>query len=381
MLFTAPELGEPEHRVLEQVQDLKQELRLRLHQPRRWYGSLRRASLARNIQGSNSIEGFDAELDDAAAVELGEETLSTSEETQLALKGYRDAMTFVLQLSNEPRFHYGEQLLKSLHFMMTGYDLENRPGLFRAGAAYVRNDDTGETVYEGANVDDVDALVHELVVQLDTQDGGECPVMVRAAMAHLNLVMIHPFRDGNGRMARCLQTLVLAREQILEPTFCSIEEYLGHNTQAYYDVLAEVGGGYWQPERDARAWVRFTLTAHYRQVKTYLRRIRESEQLWDELENLVARHDLPERTVPVLFDAASGYRVRNATYRAIHRDEISEGVASRDLRALVATDLLLAHGEKRGRYYTRSEELYGVRQRIIDARNPRDDVDPFAQSS
>ena len=52
-------------------------------------------------------------------------------------------------------------------------------------------------------------------------------------MAHLNLAMIHPFSDGNGRLARCLQTLLLAREQIVSPVFSSIEEYLGQNTQAY----------------------------------------------------------------------------------------------------------------------------------------------------
>jgi Fic family protein len=55
--------------------------------------------------------------------------------------------------------------------------------------------------------------------------------LVRGAMAHLNLVMIHPFRDGNGRMARALQTMVLAQDQVVEPTFSSIEEWLGNNTQ------------------------------------------------------------------------------------------------------------------------------------------------------
>ena len=60
-------------------------------------------------------------------------------------------------------------------------------------------------------------------------------------MAHLNLVMIHPFRDGNGRMARALQTMVLAQDQVVEPTFSSIEEWLGNNTQEYYDVLAATG--------------------------------------------------------------------------------------------------------------------------------------------
>jgi len=42
-------------------------------------------------------------------------------------------------------------------------------------------------------------------------------------MAHLNLVMIHPFRDGNSRLARALQTLLLARDAVLDPIFSSIE--------------------------------------------------------------------------------------------------------------------------------------------------------------
>ena len=51
----------------------------------------------------------------------------------------------------------------------------------------------------------------------------QAPVMVRAAMAHINLVMIHPYRDGNGRMARILQSLVLSRDGILAPQFSSVE--------------------------------------------------------------------------------------------------------------------------------------------------------------
>src|SRR5690349_15952412 len=100
MLFDAPELDGAEQRVLLQIDDLKERLRLQLHEPRRWYGSLRRLSFARAIQGSNSIEGYDAVLDDAAAVALGEEPLDANEETRLALEGYRDAMTYVLQLSS-----------------------------------------------------------------------------------------------------------------------------------------------------------------------------------------------------------------------------------------------------------------------------------------
>ena len=52
--------------------------------------------------------------------------------------------------------------------------------------------------------------------------------------------------------------------------------------------------------------------------------------------------------------------------------------ASRDLKQLHEAGLLVAHGEKRGRYYTAADELQEIRRRIVSARDPRDDSDPFA---
>lgn len=375
-LFRPPTLGEPELRVLREVDELRERLRLQLHEPRRWYGSLRRVTMARAIQGSNSIEGFTAKLDDAAAVELGEEPMDADRETTLALEGYRNAMTYVLQLAVETDFEYSEQLLKSLHFMMTSYDLKSRPGRWRQGVIYVRNEATDKVVYEGADIADVHALVDALAAELNSER--DVPALVRAGMAHLNLVMIHPFRDGNGRMARCLQTLVLAREGMLTPVFSSIEEYLGANTQAYYDVLAQVGGGSWQPERDTLPWIRFILTAHLRQARTLLQRVKEIERLWADLERIAQRHKLPERVITALYDAAMGFRVRNATYRATDKDTITENMASRDLRDLVDRGLLVPLGERRGRFYLAGDEVQAARNAIVASRDPRDDSDPFA---
>ena len=227
MLFTAPTLDQRELQVLEDIADLKERLRHQLHEPNRWYGSLRRLSFARAIQGSNSIEGYVAGLDDAAAVAVGEEPLDADEETRLALEGYRRAMTYVLQLAGEEEFAYSTQLFKSLHFMMTDYSLHNRPGRWRAGAIYVRKEETGEIVYEGPDIDRVPGA-DEKPRGIPNGPCGER--VVQAGMAHLNLAMIHPFRDGNGRMARCLQSLVLARGKVLAPVFMSIEEYLGRDT-------------------------------------------------------------------------------------------------------------------------------------------------------
>ncbi|MGH3775858.1 MAG: Fic family protein [Pseudonocardiaceae bacterium] len=376
-----PELGEAEIRVLGLIEDLKTRLRHQLHDPRRWAGSLRRVSLARAIQGSNSIEGYEAGLDDAVDVAAGEEPLDANEETSLALRGYRDAMTYVLQMAeDEDGFLYSSQLLKSLHFMMTSYSLANRPGRWRAGSVYVRNDETGEVVYEGPDIDQVPMLIEELVANLN--EGQELnSSIIKAAMAHLNLVMIHPFRDGNGRMSRCLQSLVLARDGVLSPVFMSIEEYLGRNTQSYYNVLGQVGGGSWQPERDTGPWIRYILTAHLRQARTMLRRVNESERMWSELERIVSTRRLPDRTIMALFDATIGLRVRNATYRSYFDDgteKITEVTASRDLKQLVDADLLEPRGERRGRYYVARPELANIRKMVISMRDKRDDSDPFA---
>jgi len=216
---------------------------------------------------------------------------------------------------------------------------------------------------------------------VDTLREDDSPTLVRAAMAHLNLVMIHPFRDGNGRMARCLQTLVIARDRINAPVFSSVEEYLGRNTQAYYDVLAAVGQGGWHPEHDARPWIRFMLRAHYRQAKTHLRRIEEIERLYAECSELAAAHRLPERCAAGLSDIALGLRLRRNSYRSVVEssagEEISGLTATRDLQAMVRAGLLLPRGETRGRYYVGSPSILAVRAAIRADRPPRDDYDPF----
>jgi Fic family protein len=379
MLFETPDLVDAELEVLGQIDDLKQSLALRTHEPRRWVGPIRRQMFARAIRGSNTIEGYTATVDDVAAILDREDPLDASQGTQFALEGYRDAMTYIIQIAQDTHFEYSTQLLKSLHFMMTGFDLDKSPGRWRPGVVYVRNDQTGEIVYEGAPAEDVPSLMDELAAGLN--DSPVVDGIVEAAMMHLNLVMVHPFRDGNGRMARALQSLVLARDGVLSPVFMSIEEYLGRNTEDYYRVLAEVGDGSWNPARDARPWIRFNLTAHLRQASIMSRRIDEAERLWDGLEHLVAKSGVPERSIHALYDAAMGWRVRRSMYQSVleHAHEaISDQAATRDLKALVDAGLLVPRGEKRGRFYVGGASLMELREQALRIRSPKDESDPFA---
>lgn len=373
MLFRAEKLTQAEKEVIGKIEDARKALKYNLATPRRWRGLLRRNTLARAIRGSNSIEGYNVTAEDAIAAVEGEEPLSADREVWRAVTGYRSAMTFVLQLTKDPNFMYNEGFIRSLHFMMVEHDLSKNPGNWRPGTIYVRDEIKNEIVYEGPDVEMVPGLVAELIEYLN--DDGDCPhALVKGAMAHLNLVMIHPFSDGNGRMARCLQTLVLGREGILEPEFSSIEEYLGRNTQDYYNVLATTGEGSWHPRNSTKAWIRFNLTAHFRQASTLIMRTRLMDNLWQELELVLKRQGLPERLLYAVADAAIGYRVRNASYR--NMAELNDILASRDLKAAVDAGLLVPDGERRGRVYLGSTQIKGLFDKLYKE-NIKSVPDPF----
>lgn len=371
MIYRTPALDATDLAVLSMIDDQKERLKMYTGAaPKRWLGSLRRSTLARAIQGSNSIEGYNASLDDALAVVEDEPILDERTETARAIKGYREALNYICQAAQDPYFEFSKQFLKSLHFMMLGFDLSKYPGQWRPGSVFVVNSKDGEIVYTAPDLELVNQLIEELVSYL--KDKTDDLPIIKAAMAHLNLTMIHPFKDGNGRMARALQTLVIATGGTLHPAFSSIEEWLGENTQEYYQILALVGQGKWSPDRSALPWIRFCLKAHYQQAATLIRRNEEYERLFEKIIVIAEHNKLPERVHMVLFDAALGFRVTNPRHRA--EAEVSEIVASRDLKRLCDVGLFMPFGEKRGRYYRAGEELKIAR---LVTRIPRPLNDPY----
>ena len=375
MLYTHGPLTFEERRILDQIAEMRNELRYAVVQePRRWTGLLARMTRARALRASNSIEGINVSAEDAMAAVDNEDPAEADKGTWQAVAGYHAAMDFILQRCRDDTFDFSTDVILAVHFMISQHDLQSNPGNYRPGWVGVRNTGTGDVVHEGVDRDLLEPLMDELVDYMNADESES--LIVKAAMTHLNLTLLHPFSDGNGRTARCLQTAVLAHEGIQAPTFSSVEEYIGRNQQAYYDVLAAVGGGSWQPGRDCRPWVRYSITAHYRQGLTLLRRIKEAERIYVDLLDETARRGLPERTALGLLEAASGLRVRNASYRVTA--DVSKNVASRDLRALVDAKLLIPEGERRGRQYTASDMVKAIAEKH---RLPRGIPNPFDDSA
>jgi Fic family protein len=179
-------------------------------------------------------------------------------------------------------------------------------------------------------------------------------------------------------MARALATSLLARSGIGEPEFSSVEEWLGHNTDDYYAVLAHTGHGHWEPRPDAHLWLTFSLRAHYMQAQTVAHQVEEAGRTWIELDQLTSAHSLPERTTDAMFEAILGYRVRRATY--LKHAEVTEQTATRDLAALASAGILEPRGTGRGRYYVAGQPLRQIQEDRRSRRKPLRDPYPWMRA-
>lgn len=152
-----------------------------------------------------------------------------------------------------------------------------------------------------------------------------CHVAVRAAMAHLHVVSVHPFGDGNGRISGIVQSLVLARVQ----------------------------GGAYQPQRDAGPWVELCVLAHVDQARRRLDQLAEAGARWAALEELVERRGWPDRLAIVLEQGLFG-GVDRAGYSS--EAEVAAPTASIDLRRLVDAGLVVQQGRGPSTRYSASDD-------------------------
>jgi Fic family protein len=377
MLFPTPVPSPEDERVLDDIERMRRKLR---HQVRpasvKWTQGLREFLTADAIAASNSIEGFRVSTVDVEDLMEGERDVDVSEENREETLAYQRMMTYIQTLHDVEDFSYSKGLLNALHWMLQGHRHTPRKpaGQWRKGPVYVTDPrDPSIAAYTAPDAQEVPSLMSELVDWLSTDDGAH--PLVRAAMAHLHLVSIHPWADGNGRMSRSLQTLMIAREGVLAPEFSSIEAWLGRpgNTWEYYRELG-LRGPVYLPEQDVSGWIRFSLLAYHQQAQAVRNRLERSGQVWGVLSDFTDAEGVDERVVSALHDAAMAGRVRRLRYE--RAEGLSVQQAQRDLRDLVTSAVLKPVGRTRARYYTAGPRF--PQHALEIARTPMILADPYA---
>lgn len=352
-LYAAPTLNGELPALLSECDDLRGRISGAIARPDRWVGVLRREVEADAYSSSTRIEGFDVDAARIKPVVFGAEPVG---EAEAALAWYTHAMRHVGAMATDEHFEWNLRAILDLHFDACAFQSDSSPGRLRTGPARVVAT-TGRIAYEAPPAPLLFGLMSEFVAQLRGNE--ELHPLVAGAMAHLNLVSIHPFADGNGRLSRIVQSLVLALRGETVGEFGSIEPNLARDSASYYAVLESVQGGSFQPGRSALEWVEFCLAEHRRGALDRLKQIEAASARWMALESLLEGRGWPDR-----FAIAMERAIHADCDRSSYANEanVSSATATNDLRRLLDAGFLELRGAGPSTHYAATPALRTLAQ-------------------
>jgi hypothetical protein len=320
--------------------------------PRAWAGRLRRDLEAEAVAASTSMEGVPVTLEEVHRILAGDRPSETREEDAALVRGYRDAMSFVLRRADDDAFRWNRELLIGLHDRVLAGNWGAGAGRFRTGPAYVVDGRDGEVVFQPPPAEAVPDLVDRACAAM--QEGRGHPAL-SAAWIHAALAAIHPFKDGNGRASRVVASLAMYRGGFRLPEFTSLEEWWGRHLSDYYAAFRCLGGTF-DAAADITPFVRAHVEAQLHQARALDLRERVERKVWVAVEEAVAATHLPARVANAAWDAFFGRSVTPRYYRPLA--DVSPATTTNDLAAAVAAGLLRAEGRARSRTYRAGDELY-----------------------
>jgi len=214
-----------------------------------WVPSLVKDAMARQAWGSTAIEGCTLSLEAIKGLLEGKKILDYPDRHVRMATNYLQALSWIQkQASQKP---ISEKALLDLHRMIAEGAVEEGP------VGDYRKVDVRAGLHVGAPWREAPRLTRELLQWLNHKEAEELPAVFTSALVHLRFVEIHPFRDGNGRLARALTTWELYRRGFDTLHVFALDEVLLENRALYIKALQRV-----QVEgEDVGGWMEFMAEA------------------------------------------------------------------------------------------------------------------------
>lgn len=281
---------------------------------------LRRENRIKTIQASLAIEGNTLNLEQVSAIWEGRKVLGPKKD--------------ILEVSNAIELYNQISLLDPLsqkdllkaHSILLG-NIEKEIGRWRTGSVGIFKGK--EITHIAPPSDRVPLLMDDLFYYISTQN--DISWLLKACIFHYEFEFIHPFIDGNGRLGRLWQQLLLMKE---DPVFeyISVEALIKEHQKDYYRILGEC-----DKEGNSTRFIEFSLSLILQELKSLSQSTTYSMK------------DAPARLQYASLEIEGAYFSRKE-YQLIHK-EISSSTASRDLLFGLANKILIKKGNKNQTLY------------------------------
>lgn len=314
-----------------------------------WEAKFRKEAVERTVHHGTHLEGNPLTQEEVNDVLEGEEVVARDRDIQEILN-YRNVLKFIdtiaSQIGSEGRYALNVETILESHRLTTERILsEESSGKFRVRQVVIRNTKTGQISYTPPPAVEVPYLVEDLVNWINSDEAKEMHPVIKAGIIHYELARVHPFVDGNGRVARAVATLVMFLDNYDIRKFFSFEEYFDENPIDYYLTLQAVSNQLVMDthERDLTPWLEYFVEGvaiELNRVKEKVQRISIDAKVKDKLgEQLM----LNERQMLVMEYLHKHKSMQNKDFRKIF-PEFSDDTVLRELKFLKSKGLVKKMG-------------------------------------
>ena len=235
----------------------KQDLWLR--QKSEFLEALRELAIIQSVESSNRIEGVTVAPDRLRPVVLGQ--VEPRERPEEELLGYRRALDWIH--TRHEHIEVTPANIRRLHELCQGGFSGD------AGQWKMRNNEIVEILADGERrvrfvpvpPEKTPAAMEQLCLAYrDTEQQDAYPSLVVMGILVFDFLCVHPFRDGNGRVARLLALLALRRHGFHVGSYISLERIIEESKETYYESLQRSSHGWHDGKHDPIPWLNYFLS-------------------------------------------------------------------------------------------------------------------------
>ncbi|OGF99620.1 hypothetical protein A3D78_04605 [Candidatus Gottesmanbacteria bacterium RIFCSPHIGHO2_02_FULL_39_14] len=306
----------------------------------------REEAIIRTVHHGTHIEGNELNLTEAEQVIKGNPVVAKDRDIQEVIN-YRNVLNYLDYVGkDEAGGKITEEVIKKIHALTVEKIIPSEQcGVYRKTQVVVKNTVTGEITFRPPPAIEVLYLMGDFVEWCDKTDKEELHPVMKAGITHYELVRIHPFIDGNGRMARAVATLVLFLENYNIKKFFSLEEYFDKDAAHYYESLRTASEG------ELTRWLEYFtlgLSIELTRIKEKVQRLSTDLHLKEKLGG--QQVFLSERQIAIMeYIQRVGY-LSNAGFADLF-PKISEDTILRDLHDLIKKGIIHKEGKTKAAKY------------------------------